>query len=75
MQIYRHKVMLTVCIFFKLTCNMPVSLLIVNYVLLVVHLALKVTMVFFIVLYMHYNHCHRATTHLQLNIYCYIIFI
>ena len=54
---------------------MPVSLLIVNYVLLVVHLALKVTMVFFIVLYMHYNHCHRATTHLQLNIYCYIIFI
>ena len=29
---------------------------------------------YFIFTYMHYNHCHRATAHLQLNIYyCYII--
>jgi hypothetical protein len=24
---------------------------------------------YFIFMYMHYNHCHRATAHLQLNIY------
>ena len=24
---------------------------------------------YFIFMYVHYNHCHRATTHLQLNIY------
>ena len=28
---------------------------------------------FVISMYMHYNHCHRATAHLQLNIYYYII--
>jgi hypothetical protein len=50
MQIYGHKVMLTVCIPFKLTCNMPVSLPVVNFVILVVHLPLNVTMVFFIVI-------------------------
>jgi len=37
---------------FKLMCNMSVSLLIVNYVVLVVRLALNVTMVFIIVLYL-----------------------
>jgi hypothetical protein len=48
-QIYGHKVMLYI---FKLMCSMPVSLLIVNYVVLVLHLVLNVTMVFFIVMYL-----------------------
>jgi len=26
---------------------------------------------YFIFMYMHYNHCHRVTAHLQLNIYYY----
>ena len=25
---------------------------------------------YFVFVYMHYNHCHRATAHLQFNIYC-----
>jgi hypothetical protein len=30
---------------------------------------------YFIFTYMHYNHCHRATAHLQLNIYYYYTII
>jgi hypothetical protein len=51
MQIYGHTITLTVCVHFKLMCNMPVSLPMVNFVILVVHLALNVTVIFFIVIY------------------------